>query len=51
MDLLARQAADYLERKRADENLKAGQAQLQTLLNETPLGVYLIDDEFRIQGG
>jgi len=49
MDLLARQAADFLERKRAEEILRASEAQLRTLFDETPLGAYLVDDEFRIR--
>jgi PAS domain S-box-containing protein len=49
LDLLARQAADYLERKRAEEVLRANEAQLQTLFDETPLGAYLVDDQFRIR--
>ncbi|HVF27128.1 MAG TPA: CheR family methyltransferase, partial [Pyrinomonadaceae bacterium] len=37
-----------LERARAEEALLLGEAQLQVLLDETPMGVYLIDEDFRI---
>jgi PAS domain S-box-containing protein len=49
MDLLARQAADYLERKQAEEALRASESQLQTLINEVPLGLYVVDGDFRIR--
>ena len=40
---------DITERKRAEEALRSSGAQLQTLLNEAPLGAYLIDGDFRIR--
>jgi len=49
MDLLARQAADYLERKQADEALRTREAQLRTLFDAAPLGVFLVDADFRIR--
>jgi signal transduction histidine kinase/CheY-like chemotaxis protein len=49
IDLLARQAADYLERKQAEEALRKARAQLQAVFDHAPLGVYLVDREFRIR--
>ncbi len=49
MDLLARQAADYLERNQAEKALRQRTEQFETLVNQSPLGVYLVDAEFRIQ--
>jgi len=49
MDLLARQAADYLERKQSEEALRRRTEQFETLLNEAPLGVYLVDADLRIR--
>jgi len=39
---------DITERKQAERILKASEAQLQTLFDEVPLGVYVIDADFRI---
>jgi len=39
MDLLARQAADYLERKQAEEALTASSAQLRRFLEAAPTGL------------
>ncbi|MBA3259453.1 MAG: PAS domain S-box protein, partial [Gemmatimonadales bacterium] len=39
---------DITDRKRAEEALRRQTAQFETLLAEAPLGVYLIDDAFRI---
>jgi CheY-like chemotaxis protein len=50
LDLLARQAADYLDRRLTDETFHKLQSQLQAIFNDTPLGVYLVDHEFRIRG-
>ena len=49
IDLLTRQAADYIERKQAEESLSLRTEQFQTLLDNAPLGVYLVDSEFRIR--
>jgi PAS domain S-box-containing protein len=49
IDLLARQAADYIERKQAEESLRLRTEQFQALLDNAPLGVYLVDSEFRIR--
>jgi len=40
---------DITEQKRAWEAVRQRTAQFQTLLNEAPLGVYLIDSDFRIR--
>ncbi|MGH9160956.1 MAG: hybrid sensor histidine kinase/response regulator, partial [Vicinamibacteraceae bacterium] len=42
-------AHDISERKWAEEALRRRTAQFATLLNEAPLGVYLVDDQFRIR--
>ena len=47
MLLLARH--DITERKRAQEAVRQRTAQFQTLLNEAPIGVYLVDGDFRIR--
>ena len=39
MDLLARQAADYLERKQTEEMLRAASARLQSFLDAAPTGL------------
>jgi PAS domain S-box-containing protein len=49
MDLLARQAADYLERKQAESALQQAQAQLQAIFDDVPFGVYLVDSDLRIR--
>jgi PAS domain S-box len=48
LDILARQAADLLERRQAEEAVRQRTAQFETLLNQAPLGVYLVDAGFRI---
>ncbi|MDZ8183382.1 MAG: PAS domain S-box protein [Nostoc sp. ChiSLP02] len=40
---------DITERQQAQEALQSSQAQLQTLFNAAPLGVYSIDGDFRIR--
>ncbi|HKX32314.1 MAG TPA: PAS domain S-box protein [Blastocatellia bacterium] len=42
-------ARDITERKRAEALLSRRTAQFETLLNEAPLGVYLVDADFRIR--
>ena len=49
LDVLARQAADFIERNRAEEALRHRSEQYETLLNQAPLGVYLVDADFRIR--
>jgi PAS domain S-box-containing protein len=40
--------ADIDERKRAEEVLRLHMTQFETLLNQAPMGVYLVDADFRI---
>jgi PAS domain S-box-containing protein len=42
-------ARDITERKQAEVALSNRHAQFETLLNQSPLGVYLIDSDFRIR--
>jgi PAS domain S-box-containing protein len=49
LDILARQAADIIERTRAAEALRHRGEQFETLLNQAPLGVYLVDADLRIR--
>jgi PAS domain S-box-containing protein len=49
MDLLARQTADYLERRQAEIALDHRTQQFETLINQAPLGVYLVDADFKIR--
>jgi two-component sensor histidine kinase/CheY-like chemotaxis protein len=49
LDVVARQAADIIERQLAEEALRHRAAQHETLLNQSPLGVYLVDADFRIR--
>jgi PAS domain S-box-containing protein len=49
LDLLARQAADCIERAQAEDTVRQRTAQFETLLNAAPLGVYLVDADFRIR--
>jgi len=42
-------ARDITERKQAEEAMRRRTAQFETLLNEAPLGVYLVDGDFRIR--
>jgi PAS domain S-box-containing protein len=49
MDLVARQAADTIERGHAEEALRHRAAQHETLFNQSPLGVYLVDADFHIR--
>jgi PAS domain S-box-containing protein len=55
VDLLARQGADYLERKRAEEvlhenerALRASQNTFHELVERSPFGIYIVDSQFRI---
>jgi PAS domain S-box-containing protein len=47
MDLLARQAADYLERKQAEEALAASSAELRRFLEAAPTGLVRCDGHLR----
>ncbi|HEX7150315.1 MAG TPA: ATP-binding protein [Thermoanaerobaculia bacterium] len=56
LDVLARQAADLIERNlrdeeraRTEEILRVSEARLQALFDHTPLGAYLVDADFRIR--
>ncbi|MDZ8104932.1 MAG: PAS domain S-box protein [Nostoc sp. DedQUE12a] len=40
---------DITKRQQIEEALRSSQAQLQTLFDEAPLGVFLIDEDFRIR--
>jgi PAS domain S-box-containing protein len=40
---------DIGERKQAEEALRASKMQLQALVETAPLGIYLIDDDFRLR--
>ena len=42
-------ARDITERKQAEVALSHRHAQFETLLNQSPLGVYLVDSDFRIR--
>ena len=46
---MAGTAGDITERKQAEQALQERSTQFQTLLDEAPLGVYLVDDELRIR--
>ena len=41
---------DITEQKRAEESNRQRMAQFETLLNHVPLGVYVVDADFRISG-
>jgi PAS domain S-box-containing protein len=47
-ELLARVNVQ-MERKQSEKALREREAQLQTLFNEAPLGIYLVDADFRIK--
>ena len=49
MDLLAHQTADYLERRRSEIALRYRTRQLETLIDQAPIGVYLVDADFVIR--
>jgi PAS domain S-box-containing protein len=42
-------ARDITERTQAEEALRASEVQLQTLINDVPLGVYVVDGNFRMR--
>jgi PAS domain S-box-containing protein len=42
-------ALDITERKKAEEKVRASEAQLQTLFDKMPMGAYLIDADFRLR--
>src|SRR5690606_22471038 len=48
LDLLARQAADFIERKRREEALLAANARLDALIRRLPVGITLTDESGRV---
>lgn len=49
MDLLARQAADYLERKGAEEALRSGEERLRAMFEQAATGIAVVDLDGRFQ--
>ena len=47
-DLILLSAEDITDRRRAERAIRERTAQFEILLNAAPLGVYLVDDQFRI---
>jgi PAS domain S-box-containing protein len=48
-DMILLAFRDITERKQAEEAVRQSAAQFETLLNQAPLGVYLVDADFRIR--
>ncbi|MDN7011452.1 PAS domain S-box protein [Methanoculleus sp. FWC-SCC3] len=48
IDLLARQAADFIDRKRAEEALRESEEKLQTLFQLLPVGISVLDENRKI---
>jgi PAS domain S-box-containing protein len=48
-DLILLTAEDITDRRRAERAIRERTAQFEILLNVAPLGVYLVDDQFRIR--
>jgi PAS domain S-box-containing protein len=48
-ELILLTAEDITDRRRAERVIRERTAQFEILLNEAPLGVYLVDDEFRLR--
>ncbi|HIK15665.1 MAG TPA: PAS domain S-box protein [Leptolyngbyaceae cyanobacterium M33_DOE_097] len=49
LDLLARQAADLIEQRQAQDALRHNHAMFSALVRNAPFGIYLIDADFRLQ--
>jgi PAS domain S-box-containing protein len=48
-ELILLTAEDITDRRRAERMVRERTAQFEILLNEAPLGVYLVDDQFRVR--
>ena len=48
MDVLARQAADLIERKQAEEQLQQNNRTFLSLIQNAPFGLYVVDAQFRL---
>ena len=48
LDLLARQVADFLERRRAEELLAQNERTFAELVERSPFGIYVVDASFHI---
>lgn len=48
LDILARQAADFFERRRVTEALRESESRLAAVLESLPVGVGLVDEEGRL---
>ena len=49
IDLVARHAADYLERRQGEAALSRLKDQLQAIFEGSPMGVYMADDQLRVR--
>lgn len=49
LEILARQAADLIERRRAEAAVRRRSAQFEALIDNTPLGICLVDRDFRLR--
>jgi PAS domain S-box-containing protein len=49
VDLLARQTADLLESHRVHDGLRRRASEFEALLHNAPLGIYVVDADFRIR--
>jgi PAS domain S-box-containing protein len=48
LDLLSRQAADFIERKRREEQFIENERTFFQLVERAPFGIYIVDSQFRI---
>jgi len=48
IDILARQAADLIERNNAEQTLRRSAETFSTLVQQSPLGIYTVDSQFRV---
>jgi PAS domain S-box-containing protein len=49
LDILARQAADLIERKRAEDQLRRNHETFFDLIQNSPFGIYIVDAQFRLR--